>query len=267
MVIRYGRRVPDRRSAPRVAGRAVDMSLVEIRRGGTACVVTLRREEKLNALSAALEAEILAALDREEVASSPCVVFAGGGRAFSAGADLAELSRDDPAAILAYYRGAGAVYERVARLPQPTIAAIHGYCLGGGLELALATDFRVAEESAVFGLPEVALGIVPSAGGLVALTRIVGPARAKELMLLRERFDAHAAHGLGLVTEVVPDGESLARALGLAERLAALPGTAVTIAKQAADLIPESSREAGLLLERLAYAALAQTDEARRSSG
>jgi enoyl-CoA hydratase/carnithine racemase len=143
------------------------------------------------------------------------------------------------------------------------IAAIHGYCLGGALELALAADFRVADETAVFGLPEVALGILPSSGGTHRLVRIVGPARAKELMLLRERFDAGQALEFGLLTEVVEEGRALSRALELAERIAALPPLAVSVAKQAADLLAESSRETGVALERIAYGMLAQTDEAR----
>jgi enoyl-CoA hydratase/carnithine racemase len=151
----------------------------------------------------------------------------------------------------------------MAALAQPTIAAIHGYCLGGGLELALAADFRVADETAVFGLPEVELGILPSSGGTHRLVRVVGPARAKELMLLRERFGAEEALRLGLVTEVVSEGQALARALELAERVASLPPLAVSVAKQASDLMAESSREAGVALERLAYGMLAQTDEAR----
>jgi enoyl-CoA hydratase/carnithine racemase len=238
---------------------------VDVVRRGQVCILTLRRERKLNALSAALERELLRALEQDETETSRCVVVTGSGKAFSAGADLGELSRDDPSAILAYYRKAGAVYERFAALAQPTIAAIAGYCLGGGLELALAADFRVAEESAIFGLPEVSLGIVPSAGGLHRLTRVVGPARAKELILLRERFGAQEALAYGVVTEVVADGSALERALELAERLARLPATAVEVAKQAADLMPEASREAGLLIERLAYAALAQTEQASRA--
>ena len=122
----------------------------------------------------------------------------------------------DPAAILAYYRDTGGVYERVARLPQPTIAAIAGYCLGGGFELATATDFRVADAGATFGLPEVNIGIVPSSGGTLRLTRLLGTARAKELILLGERFGAEHARSIGLVTEVTPPGESLSRALALA---------------------------------------------------
>ncbi len=162
-----------------------------------------------------------------------------------------------------YYRDTGAVYERFARLPIPTFAAIHGYCLGGALELALAADFRVADETAVFGLPEVSLGILPSSGGTHQLVRLLGTARAKELALLRERLDAAEALRVGLVTEVVAEGDALDRAVELATRLAELPPLAVSLTKEAIDALGESSREAALLVERIGYAALAQTDEAR----
>jgi enoyl-CoA hydratase/carnithine racemase len=238
-------------------------SLLDVRTVGRACVLTFQREEKLNALSSALEQELKEALGTAAVAESSCVVITGAGRAFSAGADLNELSGGDPASIAAYYRKTGDVYEHVAALPQPTVSAISGYCLGGGLELALATDFRVADESAVFGFPEVSLGIVPSSGGTHRLVRLLGPARAKELMLLRPRLTADEALAAGLVSEVVPAGEALARALQMAEQLAELPRLAVSVAKRAADLMPEASREAGIMLERLAYGMLAQTDEAR----
>ena len=241
-------------------------ALVEVRREGAAAVVALRREEKLNALSTALEQAIADALDGEAVRASACVVFTGGPRAFSAGADVGELRDMDPAAILAYYRATGGVYERVARLPQPTIGAIAGYCLGGGFELALATDFRIAEASASFGLPEVGIGILPSSGGTYRLVRLVGTARAKELVLLGERFDAAAAQRLGLVTEVVADGAAVGRALELAERLAALPPAAVAVAKQVIDAMPDASYDAGLGLERLAYGMLAQTADAAEAA-
>jgi enoyl-CoA hydratase/carnithine racemase len=241
-------------------------ALVEVTRRDTAAVVTLRREEKLNALSAAVEAAIAGALASDEVREARCVVFTGGPRAFSAGADVGELRDMDPAAILAYYRATGDIYERVARLPQPTVSAISGYCLGGGFELALATDFRIAEAGATFGLPEVGIGIVPSSGGTHRLVRLAGAARAKELILLGERFGAGQAHAHGLVTEVVPDGAALDRALELAERLAGLPPLAVSLAKQLVDAMPDASYDAGLLLERLAYGMLAQTADAAEAA-
>jgi enoyl-CoA hydratase/carnithine racemase len=242
------------------------LSLVEIRPEGAACVLVLQRGEKLNALSTAVERELQAALETDEVRRSPCVVFTGGGPAFSAGADITELRDNDPGAIVAYYRDTGDVYERIAALPQPTVSAIHGYCLGGGLELALATDFRVADETAVFGFPEVSLGIFASSGGTYRLVRLVGAARAKELLLIRPRFDAREALAFGVVSEVVPEGKALERALELAAHIADLPALAVSITKQAVDRVPESSREAAILIERLAYGMLAQTDEARAAT-
>jgi enoyl-CoA hydratase/carnithine racemase len=230
------------------------------------CVIALRRERKLNALSRALEGALKEALERPEVRAARCIVITGGERAFSAGADVDELRDMDPAAILGYYRATGDVYERVACLPQPTIAAVAGYCLGGGMELALACDFRVAEEGAVFGLPEVAIGILPSSGATHRLVRLVGGARAKELVLLRERLTAAEAAALGVVTEIAGDGAALERAIELAVGLAALPPLAVQVAKQALDAMAESSREAGLLVERLGYGMLAQTSDAREAA-
>jgi enoyl-CoA hydratase/carnithine racemase len=238
------------------------VSLVDVRREDHVCVLTLQREEKLNALSGGMEGELLNALGSDDVRGSRCVVITGAGKAFSAGADINEFAEADAASIAAYYADTGDVYERIAALRMPTIAAIHGWCLGGGLELALATDFRIADETAAFGLPEVELGILPSSGGAYRLVRLLGPGKAKELMLLRRRFDAAEALTLGVATDVVPEGKALERALERAAELAALPPLAVETIKRAADLIPEASREAAMLIERLGYAALAQTDEA-----
>jgi enoyl-CoA hydratase/carnithine racemase len=237
--------------------------VIEVERDGAVCVLRLARPEKLNALSAALERELLDALDGPAVRGSACVVLAGSGRAFSAGADLNELSDRSPEDVLAYYRETGGVYERVADLPQPTLAAIHGYCLGGGLELALATDFRIADETAAFGFPEVSIGILPSSGGTYRAARLLGPARAKELILLGERIGAADALARGLVTEVVPEGKALERTLELAHALASRPRAAVEVAKQAIDAAPGASREAALLIERLGYGLLSQTEDGR----
>jgi enoyl-CoA hydratase/carnithine racemase len=236
--------------------------LVSVRVAGAACVLTLNREEKLNAISGGVESALCAALESDAVRASACVVITGGPRVFSAGADLNEMRGLDPAAIVSYYRGTGDFAERVSDLPQPTFSVISGYCLGGGLELALATDFRIAEDSAVLGLPEVGLGILPSSGGTHRLVRLLGVARAKELILLRDRIDAAEALRIGLVTEVVGAGLGLERALSHASRLAAMPSLAVQVTGRVIDMIADAPRAAGLELERLAYGLLAQTDEA-----
>ena len=240
--------------------------LVEVGRDGAVCTLLLNREQKLNALSSALERELQDALASDAVRTSACVVIAGNGRAFSAGADITEFAERTPEAVLAYYRETGDVYEQVAALAQPTLSAIHGYCLGGGLELALATDFRIADETAVFGFPEVGLGILPSSGGTHRAVRLLGPARAKELILLRDRLTAAEALAAGLVTEVVAAGRARERALELAHGLAALPATAVAVTKGTIDAATDASREAALLIERLAYGLLAQTRDAQTAA-
>ena len=236
--------------------------LIELRREGQTCIVTIRREDKLNAISGQLERELCAAIDGPELRDAACVVFTGGPRVFSSGADLNEMRGLDPASIIAYYQGTGDFVERVADLPQPTFSAISGYCLGGGLELALATDFRIADEGAVFGLPEVGLGILPSSGGTHRLVQMLGPARAKELILLRDRVCAHEAYRIGLITEVVGDGEAFSRALTHAEFISGHPQLAVRVTKRVVDSMTDGARAAGLELERLAYGLLAQTPEA-----
>jgi enoyl-CoA hydratase/carnithine racemase len=232
--------------------------LVELHDHGPVVVVQLARPAKLNALSTTLEQQLLDLLASERARSARALVITGSERAFSAGADTSELPEMTPERIAAYYRGSGSVYETVARLPQPTVAAISGYCLGGGFELALACDLRLADKNAVFGLPEVGLGILPSSGGVTRLARTVGAAVTRDLVLCADRFGADEAHRLGLVREVVPAGTVLDAALALAGRLATLPPLAVAWTKAAIDAAAESSAATSLLVEQLAYAALNQ---------
>jgi enoyl-CoA hydratase/carnithine racemase len=231
-----------------------DHPLVVTERRGDVCVLRLHREEKLNALSGALEDALARALESPPAASAGAVVLYGGARAFSAGADTTELASGDVAAVDRYYRTTGRVYEQVANLGQPSVAAIAGWCLGGGLELALATDLRVAAVDARFGLPEVGIGIVPSSGGIARLVRMVGVARARELVLWRSRWSATEALGMGLVSEVVePPGLVLERAVEIAGELARLPRLAQRVARRSIDAAAESSHRSVLLLEELAY--------------
>jgi len=238
--------------------------LVRVERDGVVAIVTLQRERKLNALSTRLENELMAALESAEVTSSRSLVITGGLKVFSAGADITEMQGIDVQSVFDYYRASGGVYERVAAMPQPTVSAISGYCLGGGLELALATDFRIADESAVFGLPEVAIGILPSSGGIYRLVRMVGTARARELILARSRLSAEEAARVGIVTEVVTQGAGLRRAIELARDLSALPALASALVRRSIDAASESSREVSLLVEQLAYAALSQVAESKQ---
>ncbi len=233
---------------------------IDVSRRGAIALVRINRPRKLNALSSHIETGLMRAFESDEVTTSRVVVITGTERAFSAGADLSELPNPTPAQVMEYYRRSGDMHERFANLPQPTVAAISGWCLGGGFELALAADLRVAHSGATFGLPEVEIGIIPSSGGTLRVVRAVGPARAKELMLLRTRLTAAETLALGLITEVT-EGDVLERAMEVAEQVAQLPALAASIAKMSIDRVPEAGRDAALLIERLAYAALAVTDD------
>jgi enoyl-CoA hydratase/carnithine racemase len=233
---------------------------VGVRVEGEIAIVTLERAAKLNALSTHLEERLLAALRSDLVRSSRVVVLTGSHTVFSAGADVDEIRDMTPLAIADYYRQAGSVYEELATLPQPTIAAIAGYCLGGGLELALSADIRVADLTATFGLPEVSLGIVPSAGGVTRLGKIVGTARALDLVLRGRRFDAAYAERIGLVTELVEPAGHLSAALSVAREIAGHPPLAVNLAKRALDAAVDSSRATSLLVEQLAYTVLSSRE-------
>lgn len=235
---------------------AEDTGSVTVQRDHDVAVVTLRREHKCNALSAHMENALLEALRDPQVASSRAVVVTGGDAVFSAGADLTELRAMTTRDIIAYYAGSGSVYEVFAALPQPTVAAIAGYCLGGGLELALAADIRIADPAAVFGLPEIGIGILPSSGGLTRITRLIGAGLARDLVLRGRRFGADQAERWGLLSEVTAPGAHLSRAVAVAHELAAHSPVALRITKRVLDAAPESSRQASLLLEELAYAVL-----------
>ncbi|TWS24293.1 enoyl-CoA hydratase/isomerase family protein [Tsukamurella sputi] len=227
---------------------------------GVATVI-LRRERKRNALSLHMESELLAALHSPEVEKADVIVVTGGPAVFSAGADVTELREMNPRAIADYYRASGAVYEVFANLRQPTVAAIAGYCLGGGLELSLAADIRVASEDAVFGFPETSIGILPSSGGVTRFGRVVGAGRARDLILRGRRFGTVEAERMGLVTEVTAPGEAVDGALRVARELSGFSSLALQYTKQALDVAADAPQHAALVVERLAYAALSVADD------
>jgi enoyl-CoA hydratase/carnithine racemase len=239
--------------------------LVSATRQGHVCVVRLQREQKLNALNADLAGQLLAVMAGEAVSTSRAVVITGSAKAFSAGADLTEFTDPSPEETIRYYREQGRIWEVLPGLPQPSIAAISGWAIGGGLELALSADLRVADETARFGFPEVALGILPSAGGLTRLVRLLGTARAKELILLGERFDAARALELGVVNRVVAAGTAEQAALEWAGKMAEQPQPALQVTRELIDRSAEMSLQGSLAAERLAQGMLAQSAESYRA--
>lgn len=219
---------------------------------------------KVNALNRQVALEIddavEAARSNDDVRA---VVVWGGERVFAAGADIKEMVELDAVGMFRYIGVFQEVFTRLEQLPKPTIAAINGYALGGGCELALACDLRIAAEDAQLGQPEILLGVIPGAGGTQRLPRLVGVGRAKDIIYSGRFVSAQEALEIGLVTEVVAAGEVHATAAGMAARFAAGPSVAMMAAKQAIDRGSQTDIASGLHIERQAFAALFATEDQR----
>lgn len=214
--------------------------------GDRVAVITLRRPAVLNALDSASHRAIgeeIVALERDD--SVGAVVIAGEGRAFCSGSDLSEIGQLTGQAEQDYVALDFATKNRIAACTKPVVAAIQGYCVGGGLELAIACDFRVAGADAIFSLPEVTLGSLPGSGGLQRLPRLVGVGVATDWILSGRRVSAEEAERKGLVSRLVPAGEHLAAAKELAAELAAKSPLSLRLAKVA--LTPEPLADRGLV--------------------
>jgi enoyl-CoA hydratase len=224
-------------------------------------LITLDRPEVLNALDYQTLRELVEALevlDGDE--SVRCIVLTGAGdRAFAAGADIKEMADATPVSL--GVANTFARWERIRRVRTPIIAAVVGYALGGGCELAMACDMVVAADDAVFGQPEIRIGVMPGAGGTQRLTRALGKAKAMELILTGRNLPAREAEGHGLVTRVVAREETLGAALDLARDVAAMPPLAVRAAKEAVNRAFELSLEAGLEFERRNFFLLFSSDD------
>lgn len=224
-------------------------------------LVTLDRPAALNALSFGLLDDLADALDALD-ADPDCraiVLTGAGSRAFAAGADIRELATQSSASLHA--GGRFTVWDRLSRVRTPVIAAVRGFALGGGCELAMACDMIVAGDDATFGQPEIRLGVMPGAGGTQRLTRAIGQARSMELILTGRSMRAHEAEAAGLVTRVVPAEATLDAALELAEQVASMPPLAVRAAKAAIRAAAEGPLSAGLAAERESFFALFDTDD------
>ena len=208
-----------------------------IKKKNNLAYLTLNRPEARNAFSQEMIDEFRDALrkiDKDE--DIRALIITGAGRAFQAGADIEQLLKMSPIDLLRYNSGAVSLFGALERLRQVVIAAINGAAVGGGMELALACTFRVAAESAKFGLPEVKLGLIPGAGGPVRLPRLIGKERAAEIILIGDFIDAKEAGRIGLVSRVVPDDEVLKSAEELAQRIIANAPIAVEMAKNALEI-------------------------------
>ena len=239
-----------------------EYATILVERRGAVTLVTLNRPEALNALSSAVLEDLIAAFAAFQADNGQrCAVVTGAGeKAFAAGADIKEMA--DKGAAQFYAEDMFARWSHLVReTRKPWIAAVNGFALGGGCELAMMADFIVAADSAKFGQPEIKLGVVPGMGGSQRLTRAAGKARAMELILTGRTIGADEAERAGLVARVVPAAELLDEALRTAEAIAAMPPLAIMAAKelvQAADELPLAE---GIRLERRLFHMLAATDD------
>lgn len=228
-------------------------------------VATIRLDRpKMNAISLALQAELREAtaevVERDDVRA---VVVHGGPRVFAAGNDVKEMVGLTHADMVKLGGSLQATITGIARIPKPVVAAINGYALGGGCELALAADFRIAADDAVLGQPETLLGIIPGAGGTQRLARLVGPSRAKDLIFTGRFVKADEALAIGLVDRLVPAGEVYDAAVTWARTFAKGAALALRAAKECIDLGLATDLDTGLEIERQQFAALFATEDGR----
>ncbi|GHJ36155.1 enoyl-CoA hydratase/isomerase family protein [Streptomyces sp. TS71-3] len=199
--------------------------------------------------------------DREDIRA---VVIHGGEKVFAAGADIKEMRAMDHAAMAVRSRALQDSFTAVARIPKPVVAAVTGYALGGGCELALCADYRIAAENAKLGQPEILLGLIPGAGGTQRLARLIGPSRAKDLIFTGRHVRAAEALAIGLVDRVAPAGEVLQQAHEWAAALAKGPALALRAAKESVDRGLEADIDTGLAIERNWFAGLFATEDRER---
>ena len=225
---------------------------VLLERDGPIAVVRLNRPQARNALNLATR-ELLARHFTElgEDATTRAIILTGGDTIFAAGADLRDMVERTPIELLV--RKSERLWQPIASCPKPVIAAVNGYALGGGCELAMHCDIIVAGEGAQFGQPEIKVGIMPGAGGTQRLVRAVGKFRAMKILMTGEPFPARDALAMGLASEVVPDADVFPRAMQIAKTIASMPPLAILQIKETALAGEDTSLEAGLLLERKAF--------------
>lgn len=241
--------------------------LVRTSREDDIFIIQIHRPQKFNALSQGVRSEIVAAIESiRHDQSVRALVLWGGPEVFAAGADLEEMLTRTPMEAMRQINDGPDVTEALASLRQPTVVAVAGLALGGGMEVTLAADIRIAASTAIFGQPEINVGLIPGAGGTQRLSRLVGLGKAKEMILLGERIDAHEALRIGLVNKVVPLENLLNEAKSWARRLAAKPMYAMRLAKLVIDRGYDAELNQGLTMELLAFSAAFGTPDQREGT-
>jgi enoyl-CoA hydratase len=225
---------------------------------GKVGVIRLNRPQALNALNAQLMRELSAAVDGFEAdANIGCIVIAGSDKAFAAGADIKEMA--ELSFMDAFMMNFAATWDRVANVRKPTIAAVAGFALGGGCELAMHCDFIIAADNAKFGQPEIKLGVIPGIGGTQRLTRAVGKAKAMDLCLTGRMMDAAEAERSGLVARVVPLADLMTETMKAADAIAAMGLPALMLCKEAVNRAFETTLAEGIQFERRVFQSLFAT--------
>lgn len=242
------------------------MSFVELEQRGNVGLITINRPEVLNALNLQVLREFDEVLDLVEAnADIYVLVITGAGRAFVAGADIGEMANFSAADAKTFSRNGSSVLLRLTRFPRPIIAAVNGYALGGGCELAMSCDIRIGSDKAKFGMPEVGLGITPGFGGTQRLTRIVGMSTATELVLTGRTIDAQEALQIGLINHLYPADEMLEKAIELAALIASKPQVAVRQAKQAIRIGKQIDMSSAIAFESEAFGLCFSTEDQKDS--
>ncbi len=227
---------------------------------GRVGIIRLNRPQALNALNAALIAELSQAIDACEADDAiGCILITGNEKAFAAGADIKEMA--DKTFIEAYLGNFAGTWDRASRARKPIVAAVTGFALGGGCELAMQCDLIIAADNAKFGQPEIKLGVIPGIGGTQRLTRAVGKAKAMDLILTGRMMDAAEALSAGLVARVVPADKLMEEAMSVAETIAGMSLPSVLAAKEAVNRAFESGLSEGVMFERRIFHSLFATDD------
>jgi enoyl-CoA hydratase len=238
------------------------------KKGDGVALLTINRPEALNAMDVAMLGELSEAIAQVESDDEVRVlVITGAGKAFVAGGDILHMSGFSPRRAKEWSDLGQRTLSKIENMKKPVIAAVNGYALGGGNELAMACDIRVASDRAVFGQPEVRLGMIAGFGGTQRLTRLVGSGRAKEMLFTGDQYDAESACKMGLVNKVVPADELLDYCLDMARRIAARGTQAVRLSKEAVNHGQDMDLEKALQLESGLYALVFSTDEPREGCG